>query len=186
MSRRRTAPHFGRLAPPHLAARTLRLLVRLGTTLLLGVAILAARTTAASPIPLQETASNAGSSISGGEKGNESSLPPEVIDALIAEMRSLIAVEMEQKGIPSFSIALVDGDRIVWAEGFGTARTEGNVPVAADTIYRVGSISKLLTDLQVMREVEAGRIDLDAEVSTYLPEFAPRNPFDAPITLRRL
>jgi D-alanyl-D-alanine dipeptidase/CubicO group peptidase (beta-lactamase class C family) len=47
-------------------------------------------------------------------------------------------------------------------------------------------VSKLFTDLAVMQLVEQGRLDLDAPVSRYLPEFAPQNPFPVAITLRQL
>src|SRR6185295_20408541 len=59
-------------------------------------------------------------------------------------------------------------------------------PATADSVYRVGSVSKLFTDLCVMRLVAEGKLDLDADVRKYLPDFAPHNPFDVPITLRRL
>ena len=61
-----------------------------------------------------------------------------------------------------------------------------SVPATAETVYRVGSVSKLFTDMAVMQFVEQGKLDLDAPVNRYLPEFAPRNPFNAAITLRQL
>ena len=90
------------------------------------------------------------------------------------------------KKLPALSIALVDDQRIVWARGFGFADAAGTVPASADTVYRVGSVSKLFTDLAVMQLVEQGRLDLDAPVSRLLPEFTPVNPFKVPITLRHL
>jgi len=97
-----------------------------------------------------------------------------------------IAVETETKSLPALSIALVDDQQIVWARGFGRADPALNVPATAETAYRVGSVSKLFTDLAVMQLVEQGRVDLDAPVSRFLPEFAPQNPFDVAITLRQL
>src|SRR5688500_3057682 len=94
---------------------------------------------------------------------------------------------MEQKGIPAVSIALVDDQQVVWSDGFGNART--NVLADADTIYRVGSVSKLFTDIAVMRLVEGGELDLDAPITSYLPSFNPQNSFNKkikPITLRQL
>src|SRR5262245_17300690 len=70
--------------------------------------------------------------------------------------RSLSAVverERAQKGIPAVSIALVDGRRIVWARGFGWADSVAGVPADAQTVYRVGSVSKLFTDLGIMKLV---------------------------------
>ena len=103
-----------------------------------------------------------------------------------ARLERWIGSEVEAKGLPALSIALVDDQRIVWARGFGFADPKRQVPATADTVYRVGSVSKLFTDLAVMQLVEQGRLDLDAPVSRYLPEFAPRNPFNVPITLRQL
>ncbi|RIK75958.1 MAG: serine hydrolase [Planctomycetota bacterium] len=103
-----------------------------------------------------------------------------------ADLRRVIAAELEAKNLPAFSIALVDGDRTVWAEGFGFQDAERQKPATARTVYRVGSVSKLFTDIAVMQLVEQGKLDLDAPVGNYLADFEPHNPFDAPITLRRL
>lgn len=106
--------------------------------------------------------------------------------AAIRNLEAAVRYEVEQKAIPGFSISLVDGDTVVWAQGFGFQDADRQVPATADTVYRVGSVSKLFTDIAVMRLVEAGRLDLDEPVQTYLPEFRPRNPYEQPITLRQL
>lgn len=105
---------------------------------------------------------------------------------IVAALSEYVEAEMQDKRIPGISIALVDGDEIVWAQGFGVAVPESGAPAAADTVYRVGSVSKLFTDIAVMQLVERGTVDLDAPVQTYLPEFAPGNPFGGAITLRQL
>jgi CubicO group peptidase (beta-lactamase class C family) len=76
------------------------------------------------------------------------------------------------------SIALVDGDRVVWARGFGLADRAGGVPVTADTLFHIGSTSKSMAAAAVMQLVEQGRVDLDAPLSRYVPEFSllPRFP----------
>src|SRR6185369_4942060 len=81
---------------------------------------------------------------------------------------------------------IVDGDRVVWAEGFGFQDAEKKVPATPDTVYRVGSVSKLFTDIAVMQLVEQGKLDLDAPVQKVLPSFAPKNDSGVPITLRQL
>jgi len=93
---------------------------------------------------------------------------------------------MRDKSLPALSIALVEGNRIVWARGFGEADPDKHVPATAETIYRVGSVSKLFTDIGIMQLVEHERVSLDAPVSRYLPDFHPTNPFGTPITLREL
>src|SRR5439155_10273285 len=90
------------------------------------------------------------------------------------------------KRLPALSIALVDDQRIVWARGFGFADPKAKKPATAETVYRVGSVSKLFTDIAIMRLVEQGKLDLDAPVTKYLPDFKPVNPYDKPITLRQL
>jgi CubicO group peptidase (beta-lactamase class C family)/D-alanyl-D-alanine dipeptidase len=93
---------------------------------------------------------------------------------------------MHQKGLPGLSIALVDDQEIVWAKGFGYANPTDSVPATSQTVYRVGSVSKLFTDIAVMQLVERGGMDLDAPVTEYLPEFRPENRSGVPITLRHL
>ena len=107
--------------------------------------------------------------------------------APVAErLARMIAREVAAKRLPALSIALVDDQKIVWARGFGYARPQDAVPATAATVYRVGSVSKLFTDIAVMQLVERGEVDLDAPITRYLPEFAPRNPFGKAVTLRQL
>lgn len=104
----------------------------------------------------------------------------------VVRLERWIARELDAKDIPGLSIALVDGARIVWARGFGFADLHRRIPATAETVYRVGSVSKLFTDIAVMQRVEQGAIDLDAPVARYVPEFAPANTSGKPITLRQL
>jgi CubicO group peptidase (beta-lactamase class C family)/D-alanyl-D-alanine dipeptidase len=104
----------------------------------------------------------------------------------IRRLEAWITAEVTAKELPALSIALVEGDRLVWARGFGFADVQKRVPATALTGYRVGSVSKLFTDLAVMQLVDQGALDLDAPVNRVLPEFAPQNPYRVPITLRQL
>ena len=107
-----------------------------------------------------------------------------------SDVAALLATAIEReradKGLAAVSIALVHGDEVVWAEGFGARDAAGEEPATAATVYRVGSVSKLFTDIAIMQMVEAGRVDLDTPVRTYLPDFAPDNRSGTPITLRHL
>ena len=107
--------------------------------------------------------------------------------APVIEMLSrLIEREMADKELPALSIALVDDQQIVWSKGFGVAHAKDKTPVTDETIYRVGSVSKLFTDIAIMQLVEQGKLDLDAPVTRYLPDFHPLDPFGNAITLRQL
>ena len=117
----------------------------------------------------------------------QDSVPARTDYAPVAQLISrAIAHEMTDKELPAISIVLVDDTAIVWARGFGFARPRDSVPATAHTVYRVGSVSKLFTDLALMQLVERGRLDLDAPVSRWLPSFRPANPFGGSITLRQL
>lgn len=98
----------------------------------------------------------------------------------------VIQHEMKDKGIPDVAIALVDDQRIVWAQGFGWQDDARNIPATAHTVYRVGSVSKLFTDIGIMQLAERDQVNLDAPVQRYIPDFRPHNPFGEPVTLREL
>lgn len=104
----------------------------------------------------------------------------------IALLDNLLKHELVDKDLPGVSIALVDGNQIVWQQGYGFSNPTTKAPMTADTIFRVGSVSKLFTDIAVMNLVEQGKLDLDAPITKYLPDFKPKNPFNKPITLRQL
>ncbi len=108
--------------------------------------------------------------------------------AIASALQTFIAEEMEDKKLPAVSIALVEKDRVVWARGFGYADPDSKREATAETVYRVGSVSKLFTDIGIMRLAEQGALDIDAPVTRSLPDFAPGNPFEGtkPITLRML
>jgi CubicO group peptidase (beta-lactamase class C family)/D-alanyl-D-alanine dipeptidase len=106
----------------------------------------------------------------------------QVANTISTEIRQ----QMKEKRLPAMAIAIVDGRNTVWAEGFGFEDAHNQRPATAHTIFRVGSVSKLFTDIAVMRLVERGKLDLDAPVTRYIPEFHPSNPFGGEITLRQL
>lgn len=133
------------------------------------------------PAPPSSASKAAGAAATAGA----AAVPPRYA-AVVARLETLIAHEMKDKGLPAVSVALVDDQTIIWSKGFGLADPDKKTPATAETVYRVGSVSKLFTDIAVMQLVEAGQVDLDKPVTTYLPDFAPTNPFGTPITLRHL
>jgi len=103
-------------------------------------------------------------------------------------MRWHIRRSLRKSGVPGLSIALVDEQRLIWAEGFGHADRERGQPVTQETTFQVGSITKLLNAVAVMQLVEQGRMQLDRPFTDYLPEFTMRTRWmqAAPITPRAL
>ncbi len=92
--------------------------------------------------------------------------------------------EMPASGVPGLAYAVVDDGGITTAGARGVVRLGGEVAVTPDTPFVIGSISKSFTAMSVMQLVEAGEIDLGAEVSRYLDVFSDR-PAGA-ITIRQL
>ena len=101
-------------------------------------------------------------------------------------LESLIDREMRVQGLPVVAIALVDDQEVVWSRGFGVVDSTTHGTATPSTVFRVGSVSKLFTDIAIMQLVEQGRVELDAPVTRYLPDFHPQNPWEQPITLRQL
>jgi CubicO group peptidase (beta-lactamase class C family) len=116
-------------------------------------------------------------------------LPPrgdwQAFDAYAA---ALIGREMERYKLVGVSAAVVDGDDIVWARGFGWADEAGDVPAEPDTVYRAGSVSKLLNAAAVMLLCDEGKLALDRPLTDYVPDFSLRSRFEPgpPVTLRLL
>lgn len=105
--------------------------------------------------------------------------PVEEIDAYIEQ-------QMHRLNIPSASLAIVEGDKIVHLRGFGQARPGGEAPLP-QTPFFIGSATKSFTALAVMQLVEAGQIELDAPVQRYLPWFRVADPqASAQMTVRHL
>lgn len=101
---------------------------------------------------------------------------------------SLIRHEMAKDHVVGLSIAVVDDQRVLWAEGFGYADQEEKVPADARTLYRVGSISKLFTTTAALQLAERHELDIDRPLNDVLPEFSMPTRFvdSPPITPRRL
>ncbi|MGZ4397925.1 MAG: serine hydrolase domain-containing protein [Gaiellaceae bacterium] len=110
--------------------------------------------------------------------------------SVIATYRTRIPQLMAEQGIPGLAVAVVDRERTLWVEGFGHLDGGGSAPVTADTIFSAESMSKLFTATAVMRAVAFGRLDLDAPITSYLPEFTVHSAFEQhperKITLRML
>ena len=101
-------------------------------------------------------------------------------------LTNFIEYEMADKALPAVSIVLVDDQDVVWAQGFGYADPADSVRATAGTVYRVGSVSKLFTDLAVMQLVERGELGLDVPLREYIPEFHPGAGAGGSLTLRQL
>jgi CubicO group peptidase (beta-lactamase class C family) len=98
----------------------------------------------------------------------------------------LFPYALHRAGIPGGVIVVVKDGKLLFAKGYGYADLKTRRPVNPDTtLFRPGSVSKLFTWTAVMQLVQAGKIDLDADVNKYIDFTIP--PFDGkPVTMRNL
>ena len=89
----------------------------------------------------------------------------------------LIKQEMSDADITGLSIALVDDKNIIWAQGFGYADKQADIKTSPDTVYNVGSVSKVFTATAAMQLAEQGMLDIDQPLQKYLPEFSIKSRF---------
>ena len=112
--------------------------------------------------------------------------------ATIEQITALIEQRMQENGVTGLSIALVDDQDVIWAQGFGYADRERGIPATAETVYEIGSISKTMTATAIMQLAEDGLIDIDDPLTNYLPEFSIQPPLRSgptpasPITIRTM
>ena len=94
-----------------------------------------------------------------------------------------VASFMSANSIPGLSAAVVLEGEPRWSEGFGMADLENSSPATSSTLFRLGSVSKPITATTVLQLWERGKLDLDAPVQKYCPEFPQK---EWPVTTRQL
>ncbi len=97
--------------------------------------------------------------------------------------RRLVGLWMHETGAPAAQITSARRGEILWSEAFGQANVELGAPATTHTRFRIGSVSKSLTSAALGALVEDGRLDLDAPIQKYLPDY-PEKPW--PVTSRQL
>jgi CubicO group peptidase (beta-lactamase class C family) len=116
--------------------------------------------------------------------GDPKALDPADLEAFIG---GLVNAQLEARNIPGAVVTVVQGGEIVFARGYGWADAGAREPVDPDTtLFRIGSVSKLFTYTAAMQLAEEGLLDLEADVTTYLPELEIPATYDEPIRVWHL
>ncbi|HEU5098694.1 MAG TPA: serine hydrolase domain-containing protein [Roseiflexaceae bacterium] len=106
---------------------------------------------------------------------------------LAAFLDQFFAEQMAVHHVPGAVFVLVQDGAVRFAKGYGYADRERHVPAdPATSRFRVASVSKLFPIIGVLQLAEQGRIDLDADVNTYLSDLHITNPFAEPLRVRHL
>ncbi len=85
-------------------------------------------------------------------------------------LRSYVEQAIEKYRVPGAAVGILHNGEIA-AAGFGITNVDHPLPVTDETLFQIGSITKTFTATAIMRLVEMGKLELDATVRTYLPDF---------------
>lgn len=83
---------------------------------------------------------------------------------------SMVAAEFAKHPTGSVTIGVVSGNQLIWNKSYGNADMEKKLPADKDTIYRIGSITKMFTALMLEQLVDSGKVHLSDPVEKYFPE----------------
>lgn len=107
--------------------------------------------------------------VMGGLGDSVSARTPSVAEAENkAVIEQLVQSEMTSRGIPGLQLTVVRQGKIIFTRAYGQANIETSTPVTEQTTFPINSISKAVAGVAAMQLVEAGKLDLDAPITTYL------------------
>ncbi|WP_284387978.1 serine hydrolase [Algimonas ampicilliniresistens] len=94
--------------------------------------------------------------------------PQEVLDSKLRAVGTIIDANLSMESVPGAAIGIVHDQDLVWSHQYGVQDLQTRKPVTNDTAFSICSVSKLFTGIAIMDLEEAGKIDLDMPISTYL------------------
>ena len=109
------------------------------------------------------------------------------LERVIPELEPEIQRALIEGKIPSCSIALVSGDKVIWTGAYGYSNLWARTPATPSTVYVIGSTFKAMSTVALLQKMEQGKFKLDDKVNDYLTDFKiqkedPKNP----VTFRHL
>jgi CubicO group peptidase (beta-lactamase class C family) len=93
---------------------------------------------------------------------------------------------MIEGNIPSATVALVSGDKVIWTGAYGESNLWARTPATVDTVYLIGSTFKAMSTVALLQQMEQGKFKLDDPVSKYLDFKIQGEDPKNPITFRHL
>lgn len=109
------------------------------------------------------------------------------IERVVPELESEIQRTMLAGNIPSASIALIAGDKVVWTNAYGYSNLWARTPATPNTVYLIGSTFKAMSTIALLQQMEQGKFKLDDRVNDYLTDFKIQGEDpQQPITFRHL
>jgi CubicO group peptidase (beta-lactamase class C family) len=130
-----------------------------------------------------------GSPLLAQEEGGDAAAETKELDpvALEAFVDGYMASYLRDAHVAGAVVTAIEGDDIVFAKGYGLADVNARIPVDAnETLFRIGSVSKLFVWTAVMQLVERGQIDLETDVNDYLTDLSVPDEGWGPVTMANL
>jgi CubicO group peptidase (beta-lactamase class C family) len=107
---------------------------------------------------------------------------PRQFASRLRDYEKFVQEQMARDRIPGMTIGFFKDD-YTWVKGFGYADVENKTPAEPDSAYRIASTTKTMTGAAIVQLAQRGKIDLDAEIQTYVPDY-PKQKW--PVTVRQL
>ena len=109
------------------------------------------------------------------------------LDRVVAELEPEIQRALVEGKIPSASVALVSGDKVIWTGAYGYSNLWARTPATPSTTYLIGSTFKAMSTVALLQQMEKGKFKLDDRVNDHLTEFKIQNEDPKnPVTFRHL
>src|SRR5689334_5833258 len=109
------------------------------------------------------------------------------VDRVVAELEPEIQRMMLAGNIPSCSVALISGDKVIWTNAYGYTNLWARTPAAPNSVYLIGSTFKAMSTIALLQQMEQGKFKLDDPVNNYLTDFKIQGEDPQhPITFRHL
>lgn len=117
------------------------------------------------------------------DTGNSANLTYRSTEKAVIEKANLLT---QSYGTTSVQYALMDEGKIVLSGQVGVNDPKGEIPLTADTMYGIGSTSKMMLTTAVMKLVDEGKVNLDTPIVNYIPDFNMKDKRYQQITPRML
>ena len=109
---------------------------------------------------------------SGGNRRSINIITEEPYSRRFQPLVNAIEQEMKNLDIPGAAVAVVEAGETTFAAGLGSKHPQRHDPVLPSTLFRIGSVTKMLTAIGLLQVVEEGVVDLNAPVTDYVPDFS--------------
>src|SRR5882724_5842193 len=91
-----------------------------------------------------------------------------------AQLEKVVLEELKETNTPGATVAIISGDRAIYAKGFGTSNIETGAPMTPDMLFRIGSTTKMFTAAALVTLAVDGRLKLDEPVGNYVKGLNPK------------